>query len=582
MGTRGRLLIICLIATVAVPVWGAQYWVAQHDPGASDDNPGTASQPWKTLAKAAAMLESGDMLTIDEGVYRESLVLATAGRADAPITIQAARLESGGYEPVVITGADVITDWQSLEEGHAVWVHKPWTHIWLGWREDMSHGAAPPIGRCEQVVLDGSDSTAGQLLKPVLSLDEMEPGTFFADPKQSQSLFVRLPDDSDPREHRIEASVRSVLVKAGAHTHLRGLTIRHAANAAQKGALQVEGSRFLLEDCSVEWTNGTGIRVAGSDYIVRRCVSQYNGQLGLGGGGTNLLIEECVFAHNNVKGFSAGWEAGGFKIVNSRGAKVLRSQAIHNKGTGIWFDIDNYSGQVRQCYCADNTRSGIFIEISGDFVVADNLCVGNGGREEGDWAGAGICIGESDDCYVAFNSCVRNQYGISIRGQVPRTAGSKQSHPYYSKGITIRNNLLAYNTIAQFGLCWDNVFFGRHPDEKNLTTPQWRAKVANLMVDPGRIQLLLDHNFYAASENQELVRWGVSWRPKWKAYTDLATLYAEQGCERTGQVGDPQFVDLSGHDLRLQEHSPATEANAGIRYPVPGHPAIIAPSAQPQ
>lgn len=558
----------CLLASMAPPGFATEYWVAQGHPTASDDNPGTVAAPWKTLAKAVSMLGPGDALTIKAGVYRESIILEAEGRPEAPITIQAAALKEGGYEPVVITGADTITDWRPLRKEAGIWVHKPWTHVWCGWRENMAHGAPPPIGRCEQVIVDGSDAEAGKLLTPVLSIDEMSPGTFFADPKDDRSLYVRLPDDSDPREHRIEASVRNVVVKAGAYTNIRGLTIRYASNRAQEGALQVSGGGWLLEDCIVEWTNGTGIGIGGNDYVVRRCMARYNGQLGLGGSGTNFLIEECRFQGNNTKGFPTQWEAGGFKICGSRGAKVLRSQALDNNGVGMWFDIDNLAGEVRQCYCADNTCSGIFVEISGDFVIADNLCVGNGGDDKGDWAGAGIAIAESDDCYVAFNTCVGNQYGVSIRGQVPRAG--MQDHVYTCKGTTIRNNLMAYNTIAQFGLCWDNVFFGRHPNDLGLSEADWRRKVAEEAVDPDRIQLLLDHNFYAVDEGQELVRWGVSWRPKWKPYTDLTSLCDEHGIEGSGHVGRPLFVDRPGGDFRLLPDSPAIKFSAGMRYPAAG------------
>ncbi len=549
----------CLLASTAFPGFATQYWVAQGHPAASDDNPGTVAAPWKTLTKAVSMLQPGDTLTIAAGIYRESIILKAEGTPEAPITIQAAALQEDGYEPVVITGADIITDWRPLP-GRPIWVHEPWTHVWCGWKADMAHGAPPPIGRCEQVIVDGSDSEPGRLLIPVLSIDEMAPGTFFADPKDSRSLYIRLPDDSEPRAHRIEASVRSVVVKAGAYTNIRGLTVRYAANRAQEGALQMSGTGWMLEDCIVEWTNGAGVGVGGSNYIMRRCVTRYNGQLGLGGSGTNCLLERCRFEHNNVKGFPAQWEAGGFKICKSHGVKVLESQALSNNGVGMWFDIDNSAGVVRQCYCYDNTCSGIFIEISSDFVIADNLCVGNGGNDKGDWAGAGIAIAESDDCYVAFNTCVGNQYGVSIRGQVPRAG--PQGRVYTCKGVTIRNNLLAYNTVAQFGLCWDNVFFGRHPNDRDLSEADWQKKVAEHSVDPGRIQLLLDHNFYA---------------PKWKPYTDLRSLYDEHGLERSGQVGRPLFVDQLGGDFRLLPDSPAIKFGAGMRYPAAGMGEVVVP-----
>ncbi len=59
------------------------------DPVRGDDtHPGSASQPWKTLAHALTRLEPGDTLWLRGGSYREPLICALRGREDAPITIR--------------------------------------------------------------------------------------------------------------------------------------------------------------------------------------------------------------------------------------------------------------------------------------------------------------------------------------------------------------------------------------------------------------------------------------------------------------------------------------------------------------
>lgn len=338
---RRLTVIICLTTTMAVPGFGAQYWVAKSHLAASDDNPGIASQPWKTLGNAAATLQPGDTLTIGAGVYRESLVLATAGRLEAPITVQAAQLEGDGYQSVIITGADIITDWAPLGDGRPIWVHKPWTHVWCGWNADMSHGASPPVGRCEQVIVDGEQGRAGELLQPVLSLDEMEPGTFFADPQDTQSLYIRLPADGDPRDHLVEASVRDTVVKIWSHTRLRGLVVRHATNMAQIGALIAEGDGWVIEDCVAEWTNGAGLGIYGENYVLRRVKSHHNGQLGMGVTGKNSLIESCEFVDNNVKGFFQGGKRVGSRChkVGASNSGNVWSAATTGLGCGLTLTI---------------------------------------------------------------------------------------------------------------------------------------------------------------------------------------------------------------------------------------------------
>jgi len=570
------LFLVGLTTVASFAAYGssAQYFVAQQGSGASDENPGTSARPFRTIGKALSVVKEGDSIIVHKGVYRERIQIPE-GRLHAPISIVAAVKEGGKYEEVIISGADIIDSWEHYQGEDApqdatVLVHQPWTHVWIGWSRDMSHGAPAPIGRSEQVIVDGT------LLKPVLSTKDMEPGTFFADPKETKALYVRLKDDDSPDKHIVEASVRDTLISVPDHTRVRGLVLRYAANRAQHGALDISGKQVLVEDCVVEWTNCTGIRISGENFILRRVTSRNNGQLGMGGKGKNFLIEECIFQDNNVKGFSPGWEAGGFKIVHSWGAKIERCKAVGNHGPGMWFDGYNYAGEIRQCYCADNDNSGIFIEISEDFLITDNLCVNNGGTGIGDWAGAGISIGESRDCYVAFNTCVDNQYGISIRGQIPRKVGQTV---YKNRNITIRNNILTYNHKAQFGLMWDQSFMGRHPSQRGLSEEEWQKHLQKA-VDPDNVGLILDHNLYALSEEAEIVRWGVSWRPKWRPYTDLSEFVSERGLGRHGEVAAPRFASWQERDFRLMPDSPAISADGyiryGIRYPAFGMTQVVA------
>ena len=538
-----------------------QYFVSQQNPVASDENPGTQDAPFMTIGKAISVVKAGDSIHVSKGLYRERIQLPK-GQLNQPVSIQGAIDENGDYEEVIINGADVITDWKRYEDND-IWVHSPWERVWIGWNDDMSHGAPPPVGQAEQVIVDG------KLLTPVLSIDEMKPGTFFADPKNTKSLYIRLDNDDPPDKHIIEVSVRDVLISLPDNTQAHGLIFRYAANRAQQGAVDIVGNRALMEDCLVEWTNGSGVRIKGENFILRRTISRYNGQMGMGGGGRNFLIEECTFENNNVKGFPAVWEAGGFKIAKSWGAKIERCKAIGNHGPGMWFDIDNYAGEIRQCYCADNDNSGIFIEISGDFLITDNLCINNG-LVKGDWAGAGICIGESRDCYLAFNTCVDNQYGISIRGQIPRSLGETI---FKNRGITIRNNILAYNQTAQFGLMWDQAFMGRHPSQRNMSEGDWQKKLEDA-IDPDDVGLILDYNLYYPTEKSELIRWGVSWRPNWKAYNNLKSFTDEHKLETNGKIANPLFISPNERDFRLTPESPAISEdgyiNYGIRYPTTG------------
>jgi hypothetical protein len=53
-------------------------------------NPGDAGRPFRTIGRGVAELQPGDTLTVAAGTYTESVVIQSAGRLDAPITLRGA------------------------------------------------------------------------------------------------------------------------------------------------------------------------------------------------------------------------------------------------------------------------------------------------------------------------------------------------------------------------------------------------------------------------------------------------------------------------------------------------------------
>jgi len=103
-------LVICLLCALVHAGLAAEYHVS---PAGSDDAPGTAGAPFRTLAKAAAQLGLGDVCTIHEGVYREVLVVPRSGEPGKPIRIQAA-----AGERVVLSATEPLeADWTKQENG---------------------------------------------------------------------------------------------------------------------------------------------------------------------------------------------------------------------------------------------------------------------------------------------------------------------------------------------------------------------------------------------------------------------------------------------------------------------------------
>lgn len=101
-----------------VPTAGAALIVDGGNPAADDAGPATATQPLRTIAAAVKRLAPGMLIQVRPGIYRESVVLATAGTAEQPIILEGIR-DAAGALPV-ISGNDVVPSigWQA-EPGHS-------------------------------------------------------------------------------------------------------------------------------------------------------------------------------------------------------------------------------------------------------------------------------------------------------------------------------------------------------------------------------------------------------------------------------------------------------------------------------
>lgn len=92
------------------------YHVAQQHPAASDENPGTAAAPFRTINAAARRLQPGEKVVIHAGVYRECVRPARGGSgAEAMIAYEAAT-----GERVVVRGSDLWTPEPRPSAGYAL------------------------------------------------------------------------------------------------------------------------------------------------------------------------------------------------------------------------------------------------------------------------------------------------------------------------------------------------------------------------------------------------------------------------------------------------------------------------------
>jgi hypothetical protein len=521
----------------------------------------------RTIAEAAARVAPGDTVVIHGGIYREKVTVETSGTAALPIRFVAARGES-----VILSGADAIRSWRKEPGSNGVF-SAPWPHLFIGWNRSGTHPEDDfhaMIGRCEQVFI------VGYPLLQVLERSALARGTFHID-LDGKRIYVCPRDGSDLASEGaspVEASVRPILWEGrGQFIHVRGIRFRYAANHAQQGAAQFQGPHSLVENCVFECTNASGASFLAPDLVVRRCRFEENGQLGFGAAGAHrLLLSECVVRNNNLKGFNRGWEAGGDKIVLSRGVVIEQSQFVGNRGNGVWFDIGNEDCTVRNCLIADNEDAGIFYEISFGLHAHDNVILGNGFAETpGSWgAGAAISLSSSPNCLVERNLMIGNREGFNLREQERTTSriDDRRELPIWNHDERVHNNVLALNRDAQSG-GWFDVSDNRHWPAATRRVGGTRAPGMPPGLCLEKLAFQFDHNLYHAEPSQGLYRWGVDWREH-KEYARLGDVKAELGLEAGSQSITLDLDAVIALDFRLPAASPAIRLGCYPRGEVPG------------
>src|SRR6187549_386423 len=87
------ILVCGLVPTVAAPA--ATYYVATTG---NNSNPGTSSQPWRTIAYAVPKMVAGDTTYVKGGTYSEGLIqFLKSGTQSAPIKL----LNASGQFPII-------------------------------------------------------------------------------------------------------------------------------------------------------------------------------------------------------------------------------------------------------------------------------------------------------------------------------------------------------------------------------------------------------------------------------------------------------------------------------------------------
>jgi len=510
------------------------YYVNGRAAGASDENPGTKSKPFRTIGKAAAVLRPGERVVVAAGVYRERVAPARGGtgpdamigyHADGAVTIKGSQVLAEPWsrsqrKPPASGGTDDI--WAALlpekyfdEAGENPFKtpnvspeqfgHMPWATRWRGRKPyTLPCGLVLQSGRRLRQVHDYADL-------------HRERGTFWVTPGGTK-LYVRPLTKGMPGPGTIEITVRGEVFaprKRGlGYIHLKGFTIEHAGNVfpmPQHGAVSVaRGHHWVIEDCTVRQVNAVGIDIGVQQYwekpipklfghhIVRRNTVTDCGVCGIAGLRTTAcLIEDNILLRNAFHPVRNYYETGAIKTHHNTDTLIRRNLIVGTlNGPGIWMDYTNVNSRCTRNVLIDNDvlNGAIFIEASARPNRIDHNVI---------WGtkGNGIYEHDSRGQTIAHNLVARSSgAGICLRGKVTdRTPHNEPNTGGFHRAV---NNILVDNKNPVEARGPDNVLAGNLTegvavtfDPETLTlTWQVTGKVAACDAVPG-----LDRDFHSRS-----------------------------------------------------------------------------------
>ena len=262
-----------------------------------DSNQGSFESPFLTIQRAADIAQAGDVITVHEGIYREWVNPKHSGTKQDPIVYQAA-----AGEEVVITGAEVVTNWQELhsiqdsginEEHKDDSINKTGQSIWKTTIPNSMFGSFNPykeqiygdwffdkvhVWHLGEVYLAGKSMyeslTIEGVWNPQVTVDSFDPEgslyTWYCEVDEQNTTIWANFRGADPREGNVEVNVRKYVFWPEAtgcnYITVRGFTLSKAATqwapptALQEGLIGPHWSKgWLIEDNTISDSKNTGI-----------------------------------------------------------------------------------------------------------------------------------------------------------------------------------------------------------------------------------------------------------------------------------------------------------------------------------
>lgn len=399
------------------------YYVDNKSESADDEGPGTLDKPFKTISKAADILQPGERVIIREGVYFES-VHPRRGGTDPETMIS---YEAAEGENVVVKGSAILKhEWQQSRGWRIstyrqkpvgdpkVWMQKLDPQLFNGYNpfalstalHDITHlyyneRTIKPIMSYRR----GMVFVDGKKYKQVRNFWELGQNecAFWVE-QDGQCLHIRLENDADPNEHTVEITTKEqVFVPEEPHLgyiRVKGITFEFAGNGnpvPQRGLLSTyRGHHWIIEDNIIRHATAVGIDAGNecwnasappedfSFHIIRGNIISDCGVCGLAAiGSENLLVEDNLFEDIGWQRVYWSWESAGIKVHHAKNM-MFRRNVIRRMEMcdGLWLDCGNSNCRITSNVFVDmpdTLRGAIIFEGTRFHNLVDNNIISDVG-----------------------------------------------------------------------------------------------------------------------------------------------------------------------------------------------------------
>lgn len=456
------------------------YFVSQTHPEASDKNDGTKDSPFRTISKAAQVLQPGEKVIVNSGIYRETVSPAKGGNNAGEMILY----EAAPGAKVIVTGAEILnSEWEVSKAPNGLpFSFKLWqTELPEFIFEDENNPFATPNASDEEIDLmpwaakwkgkipytlpRGMVFQNDQRLMQMAAYEDLVkiPGSFWVD-SNGKTIHIHPFENANPNNEKIEVTARQQLFKpervGTSYIHLQGIQFEKAGNGFPRvgvGAVYVNGgNHWIIEDNTVRQCNSVGIEIGARVKEKRASSGSENQRVENHPGGfvvRNNLVFDCgtggVQGHSNLNTlvidnhiFDIGWqdverywECAGIKLLVDINT-IVRDNIIHNVqgACAIWLDWNVRNSRISGNVIYDiapNANGAVFVEASQVPNLIDNNFLWN-------VESVGVSLYDTDSTIVTNNFFGHTKQAISSRVNTNRTLNGR---PLTSKNNRIVRNI---------------------------------------------------------------------------------------------------------------------------------------------